>query len=72
MTEESEIKVGNGDSNKWKDIWLQFRKHKGALIGSVIFSLIFMAVMFGPIFCPFEANEINIEHIMEELNKRKK
>ena len=60
MTEASEIRVGSGDSNKWKDIWTQFRKHKGALIGSIIFSLIFMAVMFGPIFWPFEANEINI------------
>ena len=60
MTEDLDIKVGSGDSNKWKDIWLQFRKHKGALIGSIIFSLIFTAVMFGPIFWPFEANEINI------------
>ena len=60
MTEDVEIKVDIGDSNKWKDIWLQFRKHKGALIGSIIFTLIFMAVMFGPILWPFEANEINI------------
>ena len=60
MTEDVKINVDIADSNKWKDIWLQFRKHKGALIGSIIFSLIFMAVMFGPIFWPFEANEINI------------
>jgi peptide/nickel transport system permease protein len=45
---------------KWRDVWYQFRKHKGALIGSIVFFTIVISVMFGPLVWPFEANEINI------------
>ena len=46
--------------SKWRDVWDQFRKHKGALIGSIVFFTIVISVMFGPLVWPFEANEINI------------
>ena len=46
--------------SKWRDVWYQFRKHKGALIGSIVFLTIVISVMFGPLVWPFEANEINI------------
>ena len=46
--------------SKWRDVWYQFRKHKGALIGSIVFFTIVISVMFGPLVWPFEANEINI------------
>ncbi len=32
----------------WGDVWRQFRKHKGAMAGVVIFGLIVFAVIFGP------------------------
>ena len=32
----------------WSDVWSQFRKHKGAVLGMVIFGLILFAVIFGP------------------------
>ncbi len=34
--------------SQWGDVWRQFRKHKGAMVGMVIFGLILFAVIFGP------------------------
>ena len=46
--------------SKWRDVWDQFKKHKGALIGGIIFFTIVILVMVGPWVWPYEANEINI------------
>ena len=46
--------------SQWRDVWDQFTKHKGALIGGILFFSIVIAVMIGPWIWPFEANEINI------------
>jgi peptide/nickel transport system permease protein len=32
----------------WTDVWFQFRHHRGAMAGVVIFALIVFAVVFGP------------------------
>jgi peptide/nickel transport system permease protein len=32
----------------WGDVWAQYKQHKGALIGTVIFALIVFAVVIGP------------------------
>jgi peptide/nickel transport system permease protein len=32
----------------WGDVWSQFRTHKGALVGTIVFLLIVMVVVFGP------------------------
>lgn len=32
----------------WGDVWAQFRTHKGALVGSIVFLLIVLLVVFGP------------------------
>mgnify|MGYP002713114150 CR=1 FL=1 len=34
--------------NQWWDVWDQFKTHKGALVGLVIFALILFAVIVGP------------------------
>ena len=47
-------------SSYWGDVWLQFKKHKGALIGAILFFSIVIAVMIGPFLWPFEANAIDI------------
>ncbi|PQM55822.1 MAG: peptide ABC transporter [Rhodobacteraceae bacterium] len=47
-------------SSYWGDVWLQFKKHKGALIGAILFFSIVIAVMMGPFLWPFEANAIDI------------
>jgi len=33
----------------WMDVWLQFRKHKGALIGMTILALFVLGVLVGPL-----------------------
>ena len=47
-------------SSYWGDVWLQFKKHKGALLGAIIFFGIVISVMLGPLFWPFEPNAIDI------------
>ncbi|MFL2801395.1 MAG: ABC transporter permease [Paracoccaceae bacterium] len=47
-------------SSYWGDVWLQFKKHKGALIGAIIFFGIVISVIVGPILWPFEPNSIDI------------
>lgn len=46
--------------SQWLDVWVQFRSHKGALIGAIIFSLILLAVVFGPMLWWVDATYINI------------
>ena len=47
-------------STYWGDVWLQFKKHKGALLGAIIFFGIVITVMLGPYLWPFEPNAIDI------------
>ena len=47
-------------SSYWGDVWLQFKKHKGALLGAIIFSGIVISVILGPFLWPFEPNAIDI------------
>ena len=34
----------------WRDVWIQFRNHKGAVVGAVVFFLILLGVILGPMF----------------------
>ena len=36
--------------NQWLDVWDQFRKHRGALLGAMVFSAIILSVFVGPLF----------------------
>ena len=47
-------------SSYWGDVWLQFKKHKGALLGAIIFFGIVISVILGPLLWPFEPNAIDI------------
>jgi peptide/nickel transport system permease protein len=47
-------------SSYWGDVWLQFKKHKGALLGAIIFFGIVISVILGPFLWPFEPNAIDI------------
>ncbi|MBC7137758.1 MAG: ABC transporter permease [Defluviimonas sp.] len=35
-------------SNQWRDVWRQFRNHRGAMLGLLVFVLILAAVIAGP------------------------
>ncbi|WP_116597264.1 ABC transporter permease [Primorskyibacter marinus] len=44
----------------WRDVWDQFKRHKGALLGGIIFLLIVLAVFIGPFFWSIDATYIDI------------
>ena len=56
IDQENEEKIGS----LYRDVWDQFKKHKGALFGGVVFLTIIIAVILGPFLWPFEANAIDI------------
>ena len=56
IEERNKEKVGS----LYRDVWDQFKKHKGALFGGVVFLLIVISVIVGPFLWPFEANAIDI------------
>ena len=60
MTDNVQISGLNKTNNKWLDVWNEFKNHKGALAGAIIFALIVILVLLGPFVWPYEANGINI------------
>ena len=58
MTDNNDITAK--PRSKIKDVWDQFKSHKGALLGAIIFFSIVLLVMLGPFIWPFDANQIDI------------
>ena len=46
--------------SQWRDVWDQFKTHKGALVGAGFFLFILLAVAFGPLVWPVDATFIDI------------
>ena len=46
--------------SKFRDVWDQFKSHKGALLGAIIFFSIVLLVIVGPLIWLFDANHIDI------------
>lgn len=44
----------------WRDVWDQFRRHKGALLGAVVLGLILIFCFLGPVFWPHDPITPNI------------
>ena len=44
----------------WGDVWRQFRAHRGAMIGSVVFALILLTVILGPYVHTIDPQFLNI------------
>ncbi|WP_299962810.1 ABC transporter permease [uncultured Roseobacter sp.] len=47
---------------QWKDVWDQFRKHKGALIGGGFLLFITLAVLIGPLVWQVDAKALDIRN----------
>ena len=47
--------------NQWWDVWDQFRTHKGAMVGAVVFLLIVFAVTLGPYLWRIDPTFIDIK-----------
>jgi peptide/nickel transport system permease protein len=45
----------------WSDVWFQFRHHRGAMAGVVIFAIIVLAVVFGPMINPIDPQFIDVK-----------
>ncbi len=60
MTELSNPTPSKPPRNQWWDVWDQFKTHRGALIGGIVFVLIVLTVFVGPWFWTIEATHIDI------------
>jgi peptide/nickel transport system permease protein len=60
MTDNVQTSTVFKTNNKWLDVWNEFKNHKGALAGAIIFALIVILVLLGPFVWPHEANGINL------------
>ena len=47
-------------SSQWRDVWLQFKTHRGALIGCFFFLFILVAVFLGPMIWTIDPQYIDI------------
>ncbi|MGI3170819.1 ABC transporter permease [Pseudooceanicola sp. C21-150M6] len=50
----------NPPRSQWSEVWAQFRHHKGAMVGGIVFLLIVLLVFLGPLFWPYDATFIDI------------
>ncbi|MWD28355.1 ABC transporter permease subunit [Aquicoccus sp. SCR17] len=46
--------------SQWRDVWDQFKTHKGALLGGIIFVAIVLLVFVGPWLWPYDPTQIDI------------
>ena len=45
---EAPARAATRHRSPWRDVWLQFRAHRGALAGAAVFAFIVLAVLAGP------------------------
>ena len=46
--------------SQWRDIWDQFKSHRGALIGGVVFMSIVVVVFLGPLIWTIDPTHVEI------------
>ena len=47
-------------TNQWREVWDQFKHHKGALYGGILFLVIVLWVYLGPLIWTIDATHIDI------------
>lgn len=52
--------INESPSSQWRDVWNQFKTHRGALIGSIVFLIIVLGVIVGPFLWTIDATYIDI------------
>ena len=60
MTDMSNMEPSKPERSQWVDVWDQFKHHKGALLGGIIFIVIVVGVFLGPLIWPYDAQFIDI------------
>jgi peptide/nickel transport system permease protein len=61
QTPASTTETGEKYRSLRQDVWRQFRRHKGAVVGLVILTIIVVGTVLGPIFYPLDPFEIDID-----------
>ncbi|MCL7465791.1 ABC transporter permease [Phaeovulum sp. NW3] len=46
--------------SQWRDVWDQFKTHKGAIVGLTVFALILGAVLIGPLIWTIDPTTVNL------------
>lgn len=52
----------------WRDVWDQFRRHRGAMVGAVILALILAFCFLGPLFWPHDPITPNIRNRFQPVS----
>ena len=60
MTDLSDVELIKPPRSQWRDVWDQFKSHKGAMAGAFVFITIVAVVFLGPFFWTIEATHIDI------------
>ncbi|MEP2532800.1 ABC transporter permease [Shimia sp.] len=60
MTDTSNTEPTTPQRSQWVDVWDQFKAHKGAMLGGIIFIVIILGVFIGPWLWPYDAQFIDI------------
>ncbi|MCY3982674.1 MAG: ABC transporter permease [Roseovarius sp.] len=60
MNETSAPQASSPSRSQWAEIWHQFKMHRGALLGAIIFVLIIGTVFIGPLLWTIDATYIDI------------
>lgn len=60
-TQEAE-KISKPSVSFWQDAWRSLKKNKGAIISLILFGLILIMSLVGPIISPYEPNDQTITH----------
>lgn len=55
------VSIDTPERSLWSDVWYQFRHHRGAMVGVVVFALILMIVIFGPLVFPLDPAKIDVK-----------
>lgn len=60
MTDTSNPQLSKAARNHWWDVWDQFKSHKGAMMGGIVFLVILAVVLLGPFFWHIDPSYIDI------------
>ncbi len=60
MTELSQPAPAKPPRSQWLDVWDQFKNHRGALWGGILFIVIVLWVFLGPLFWSYDPTFIDI------------
>lgn len=60
MTEQTVDRIVEAEESRsqWGDVWQQFKKHKGAVIGAIVFGVILFGVLVGPVIYRHDAQYV--------------